>query len=386
MGVGGVSGGRGVRDDAQRPAAGLALLTPDELVALPEPDWLVEPYAPSRGLVWLFGPPSTYKSFLAIWLMGEAGGGVYFCAEGAPHMIGKRIKAWETVAERPSRILVHPYGPNLLDPDAVTAAIAAIRQAGHPCPMVVIDTIARHTPGADENAGKDMGRFIAHCDRLGSDLGCVVVGIGHTGHGNQHRLRGWSGQYAATDVEISIERDGDLRARLRCSKPPRDGEAFDPRVATLQPCAGSLVVAQVVTSEAAIEAAVREYLDAHPDASQREVEKNITGKAATIRAAYRKCVPASPASQRGDAPTAEVRPASPLVKGTRTSSPADAVDPDDPENPVTLRMWERLADVLNLRTANGQMTLEEAGAVWEQAEHLDGPALERLAGDLEVGE
>jgi hypothetical protein len=279
------------RPTGERPAAGFALLTPDELVEMPEPDWLIEPYVPTRGLVILFGPPSTYKSFVAIMLMGEAGGGVYLCAEGAPHKIGKRIKAWEAAAGRPSGILVHPYGPNLLDPDAVSRAIAAVRQTGRTLPLVVIDTIARHTPGADENAGKDMGRFIGHCDRLRSELGCAVVGVGHTGHKETGRLRGWSGQYAATDVEISVERDGDLRARLKCSKPPRDGEAFDPRLVTLEPTAGSLAVAQVVTSEDVIEAAVREYLADHPDASQRDVEKSITGRAATIREAYRKCVP-----------------------------------------------------------------------------------------------
>jgi hypothetical protein len=85
-----------------------------------------------------------------------------------------------------------------------------------------------------------------------------------------------------------------------------------------------------------------------------------------------------------------VRPASPPLDGTQgRTSPKDAAS-DDPENPEltepTQTPRQRLADVLDLLVANDRLTLDEAEAVSAEAEHLDGPALERLAGDLEAGE
>ena len=51
---------------------------------------------------------------------------------------------------------------------------------------------------------------------------------------------------------------------------------------------GSLVAAQAVPRPEALEQDVAAYLAAHPDASQREVEKNVAGATDAKRAAYRK--------------------------------------------------------------------------------------------------
>jgi hypothetical protein len=76
----------------------------------------------------------------------------------------------------------------------------------------------------------------------------------------------------------------------------RDWEEFEPRWVTLVEVANSLVVGEVATRRAELEQTVRAYLAENPDASQREVEKAVGGKAADVRAAFKRVrdAPVSP--------------------------------------------------------------------------------------------
>ena len=105
----------------------IRLYTPAELAALPEPSWLVEPFIPEQALVVLFGPSSTYKSFVAVdWGGRVPGVVVYFSAEGSPQRFGARVTAWEQAAGRSSDILCHPY--------AIDALLTATTRSGRPSP------------------------------------------------------------------------------------------------------------------------------------------------------------------------------------------------------------------------------------------------------------
>jgi AAA domain-containing protein len=110
----------------------LKLYTPAELVQLPEPEWLAEPFIPAHGLVVLFGPSGTYKSFVAVDLAAHVDGlAVYISAEGSPRRFGERITAWEHAAGRSAGILCHPYAVNLLDhgADDLLKTIRALAEA-----------------------------------------------------------------------------------------------------------------------------------------------------------------------------------------------------------------------------------------------------------------
>lgn len=81
------------------------------------------------------------------------------------------------------------------------------RQTGHPCRMIVIDTLARHIDG-DENSSKDMMEFIKRVDRMRVEFpGSVAIIVHHTGNGEKERPRGSSAQTAAYDFEMSVNKN-----------------------------------------------------------------------------------------------------------------------------------------------------------------------------------
>jgi hypothetical protein len=51
---------------------------------------------------------------------------------------------------------------------------------------------------------------------------------------------------------------------------------------------------------------------------------------------------------------------------------------------TTADIWERLAVVLDLRVANDQLTLADALAMWDHADHLTAADLAALVADLEA--
>ena len=56
--------------------------------------------------------------------------------------------------------------------------------------MVIIDTLARAMPGADENSAQEVGLVIAGCDLVRDALECTVVPIHHSGKDVARGARG----------------------------------------------------------------------------------------------------------------------------------------------------------------------------------------------------
>jgi hypothetical protein len=92
--------------------------------------------------------------------------------------------------------------------------------------LIIIDTLARATPGMDENCAGDMSRFISTCDYMKRNFGCAVLIVHHTGHRESNRARGSSALKGAMDFEIktTIDRRKSL-ITLDCTK-MRDGAEF----------------------------------------------------------------------------------------------------------------------------------------------------------------
>lgn len=306
----------------------LRLYTPAELLNFPDPEWLVEPFLIGGSLTILFGPSGTFKSFVAVdWAARAPGQAVYISAEGSPKALGARIAAWECAAARAAHMQCLPHSLNLLEQGGALAEV--MRNLGEPVRLVVVDTAARNMAGGDENSPRDMGMLVSALDALRGEFGCAVLVIHHTGHENTDRERGSSALRGAADVSIRAKAEGARAVRLECAK-MRDAEMFLPAVVRLEPVDGTLVAARAVSVQDTVLRAVAEYIEANPEASQREVEDAVKGRAATIRAAYQQLRPgASRASAPMDAPLAEVRPAAPLLRGTRTRPHDPTLDPDE---------------------------------------------------------
>ncbi len=73
--------------------------------------------------------------------------------------------------------------------------------------ILVVDTLAQVTAGANENSGEDMGRVIAHCKTLHAVTGATIVLVHHSGKDSSRGARGWSGIKGALDAELEVSRN-----------------------------------------------------------------------------------------------------------------------------------------------------------------------------------
>lgn len=100
------------------------------------------------------------------------------------------------------------------------------KSRGNPA-LIIIDTVARHMGGRDENSEKEMGELIRIADKLKDDYGCSMMHVHHTGHSDQNRARGSTAFKGALDSEMLIKRIGDHDLQLIREK-QKDGPQFEP--------------------------------------------------------------------------------------------------------------------------------------------------------------
>lgn len=188
--------------------------------------WLIKRVIPQAEVGVLYGPPGAGKSFLITdlavavasgtdWRGRKAAQGTvaYIVAEGAG---GFRLRlqalsehSGVDLAALPLEIL--DDAPNLLEKKDTTDLVASLRTLPG-LKLIVVDTLAQTTPGANENSGEDMGRALGHCKALHRATGAMVMLVAHSGKDEARGVRGWSGIRGAVDVEIQVERSDKYRA------------------------------------------------------------------------------------------------------------------------------------------------------------------------------
>lgn len=198
------------------------LLSAEELVAMPPPDYLIDGVITRNSFSVLYGKPGAGKSFAAVdWSLCVAmglpwatrnvrrGPVLYIAAEGIAGL-GKRVQAWKQAfgVEHVDGISFFPEAINLLDPtrrDGLVTLCADMRPE-----LVVIDTMARSIVGGDENAAKDVGMAVDAADKIRRACNAAVLFIHHTTKdGASYRGSGALEGAADTMVEVKIE-DNDL--------------------------------------------------------------------------------------------------------------------------------------------------------------------------------
>lgn len=229
-----------------------ALLSVDQVLDLPAPDSLVEGMISSGGLSMLYGPPGVGKTFMGLDLslsiatgqscLGRAtiqGSVVYIAAEGSGGL-PNRLGAWfdskeiarDTASNIPCKFLPEPV--NLLnDKTGWPGFVKQIEQAHSDLRLVVIDTLARCSGGAEENSAKDMGTIIDSLGLLQRQTGASVLLIHHSGKDKNRGARGSSALLGAADTVIEMSRDGS-GFKMNCEK-QKDAEKFEEIRATLKP-------------------------------------------------------------------------------------------------------------------------------------------------------
>lgn len=200
------------------------------------PTWMIKGFLPKAELAVLFGESGSGKSFLALDMaldisMGlpwrgrrtKQGRVVYVAAEG----VGGVRTRFKAIAQQRGlelddiQIGVIADAPNMLEKgDALDVAKAIVVSGG--ADLVIMDTWAQVTAGANENSGEDMGRALAHCKGIHRATGALVLLVHHSGKDSSRGARGWSGLRAAADVELEVLRNDNARS-VSVSK-LKDGE------------------------------------------------------------------------------------------------------------------------------------------------------------------
>jgi hypothetical protein len=210
-----------------------------DLTLAPPMEWLIKGVLPKAELGVLFGASGSGKTFVALDLAFSIARGiawrdrrttrgrvVIIAAEGAGG-IGKRGEAYARYHDFDLRgvdLHVIPAAPNFLDNDEISEVMAEINNIG-PIDVVVIDTFAQVTPGANENTSEDMGRALANLKLLHGATGAMNLVVAHAGKDLSKGVRGWSGLKAAADVQIEVVRheNGEREIILEKMKDGEDG-------------------------------------------------------------------------------------------------------------------------------------------------------------------
>jgi len=210
----------------------------DSVSRRPASDWMIKGVVPVADLGVIFGASTSGKSFAAFDMAAAIGRGVdwrgrrvkqgrviIIAAEGGGGY-PKRIAAYcqhNMINASDLNIGIITAAPNFLETEEIEQVVASVIGAGG-ADLLIVDTFAQVTPGANENAGEDMGLALSHARGLREATGAMCLLIHHAGKDASKGARGWSGIKAACDVEIEISRDEESNTReMRLSK-AKDGE------------------------------------------------------------------------------------------------------------------------------------------------------------------
>lgn len=204
----------------------------------PDPKFLIDRHIPEAGVGFLYGDPGTGKSFIALdWALHlafdrpdwygdaihrkEKGCVIYMAGEGASGF-KTRVAAWmqhHGITDADSgRFGLIPASVNLMSADDVAALCATLQQSVRsPVAGVVVDTVSRSMPGADENTQKEMTMFVKACDVIRDKFNCMVLGVHHAS--KQGTMRGSTVLTGAGDFVFKLERKkGASVGYLQCEK------------------------------------------------------------------------------------------------------------------------------------------------------------------------
>jgi hypothetical protein len=212
-----------------------------EFANVAPPSWIIKNVLPEAGLAVVYGASGSGKSFYVLDMAAAIAAGAtwndkktkqgrvaYIAAEGAggfrnrlnAHAVHHGISL--------SELDVHVLGdaPNFMLVDDVKDLILGVRALGKVC-LVIVDTFSQVMPGANENAGEDVGKALAHCREIHKRTGAMVLLVHHSGKDESRGARGWSGLRAAADCEIEIMRcDDDRSATITKLKDGEDGTEY----------------------------------------------------------------------------------------------------------------------------------------------------------------
>jgi hypothetical protein len=220
----------------------MAFWTYDDMLSLPEPQWLVEGAIQKQTSALIFGASNAFKSFLGIDLMMHAATGkdwhghtvseavpcVYVATEGSHGVGAKRIPGWieHHGLDDANRynFLVCPDEIALDDEASVTSflktcahwkawrEINAGNRVMHPddhkgaVGLVVIDIFGASMMGP-ETSDETARLWVKAVNRIIREMNCAVLTVAHTGWADQTRARMHTHFWGSFDTRLKAEGD-----------------------------------------------------------------------------------------------------------------------------------------------------------------------------------
>ncbi len=211
------------------------LTIPSDEIRLNTSDYLLKGLvAPGELGVW-FGPSGSGKSFVILEVAHAIATGrsvlgrrvrkapVLICALEGAAGFDRRIVAM--TQERGPAPDLHVYSGSLCLHESLENVDALMETINLlDAKLVIIDTLSRSIPGADENSAQDMTGLISTLGRVMQETGAAVIEVHHTGKDEGKGSRGHSSLKAAADVEIEISKSGTGGHTLKLTK-VKDGRS-----------------------------------------------------------------------------------------------------------------------------------------------------------------
>jgi hypothetical protein len=146
---------------------------------------------------------------------------LYLAAEGS-FGFRNRVRAWRSARniapDAKDTFVMIERSIDFMNVSDVDKLIRTVRRAiqRRPC-LVVVDTVSRSMPGADENLQKEMTLFVKACDHVKDVFQCAVLGVHHAGKSGD--MRGSTVLRGAGDFVFKLERaKGASIGHLTCEK------------------------------------------------------------------------------------------------------------------------------------------------------------------------
>lgn len=203
---------------------------------------------------WLTGQPGSMKSFVALSMACAVAAGHpwmgfpvtqgdvwYMVAEGA-HGVRPRLRAWEKTHLAGGRIKHLTFLPRPVQARAGGEWALLVEGARRRAPaLIVLDTQARITVGAEENSAKDMGEFVERADELRRASGATVLIVHHlTKDGGS--MRGSGAMFGAAQTELLTTKEirGSRTWVTVTTNKQKDSPELGPLQLVPQPVAGDV--------------------------------------------------------------------------------------------------------------------------------------------------
>lgn len=240
------------------------ILTFKELLAQPEPPWLIEGVLRADQVGVVYSPPNSGKTFVVLdWGMTVAAGilwhghavtqgpVLHMAGEGA-FSLQKRAEAWAKFHGREDIPVYFQTRPlDLRSEDVLEELQAALEEWSDPESgepqlnprLVIVDTLSQFFGGGDENSS-DMAQFVQACRSLSQRYTTAVLIVHHT-NATGFRERGNTALRGNTDVMFEVEAIED-KGRLVGVRIKNDKHRDDPKAAPMAlrilPVMDSLVI------------------------------------------------------------------------------------------------------------------------------------------------